>query len=364
MSLPWVVLDGSWVASNRDILPMLRAAGTRYLIDTAAWRFQSDSAFGVARLANLPHAPTRSWPELPIDDFQRFIADDLRFQASLGAAASLVPGLIPADRSADLAAHDQAASSVVEQVCFEQPLPAIATIGFHTQGLDGAEQRLESLSSVYSAVYVQPTPIDPYRDSPDKLGNVIMLLQQIQRQGREAIAGRMGALTVLLRALGIAAADGGMGAGEAFALNAKLKAPRPSDRPESSTPRASNASRRYLPPIKRSVSPDVVELIETTPAADALLRCTTCCRFLAPNDRIRRGREHSLLARVTEAQQVSSLPPSMRLDHAEREWQTARRTATSLNTALREAGHKELPTEHLDNQLAVLRQRAARSEAA
>lgn len=65
-----------------------------------------------------------------------------------------------------------------------------------------------------------------------------------------------------------------------------------------------------------------------------------------------------------EAQQVSALPRSMRLDHAEREWETARRTVTSVNTALREAGHKEFPTDHLDNQLAVLRQRAAQSDAA
>lgn len=243
-SLPWVVLDGSWVAANPDSLPMLRTAGTRYSIDTATWRFQSDSAFSVARLVNLAHAPTRSWPELSVDDVQRFIADDLRFQASLGAAAYLVPGLIPADRSADLVALDQAASTVVEQVCSEQPPPAIATIGFPTQGLEAAEHRLESPSSVSAAVYVQPAPIDPYRDSPDKLGNVIMLLQQIQRQGREAIAGCMGALAVFLRALGIAVADAGMDAGEAFALNTKLKTPRPSDNSDPSTPRASNASRR------------------------------------------------------------------------------------------------------------------------
>lgn len=49
VSLPWVILDGSWVTTNRDILPMLRSAGTRYLIDTSAWRFQTDSAFSVAR---------------------------------------------------------------------------------------------------------------------------------------------------------------------------------------------------------------------------------------------------------------------------------------------------------------------------
>ena len=364
VSVPWVILDGSWVTTNRDILPMRRSAGTRYLIDTSAWRFQSDSAFDVARLANLPHAPRSTWGALSIDDFRRFVADDLRFQASLGAAAYLVPGLIPADRSADLSSYDRATSSVVEQVCFEQPLPVIATVGFHTRGLEVVQHRLESLSSIYSAVYLQPTPIDPYRDSPDKLGNVVMLLQQIQRQGRDAIAGRMGSLTVLLRALGIAAADAGMAAGEAFALNAKLRPQTPSDGSESSTPRASNASRRYLPAIKRSVSPIVVERVESTPAADALLRCTTCCRLLAPNDQIRRGREHSLFARVTEAQQVSSLPGSMRPDHAEREWQAARRTATSVNTALCEAGFAELPTEHLDNQLAVLRQRASRGEAA
>lgn len=364
VSLPWVILDGAWVVTNRDILPMLRSAGTRYLIDTSAWRFQDDSAFSVARLAKLPHAPKSTWDSLALDDYRRFVADDLRFQASLGAGAYLVPGLIPHDRAADLTNFDRAASSIVEQVCFEQPLPVIATIGVHTQGLDAARHRLESLSSLYSAVYLQHTPVDPYRDSADKLGNVIALLQQVQGQGRDAIAGRMGSLTVLLRALGIAAADAGMAAGESFSLTSKLKAPQPATNADRSPRMASNASRRYLPPLKRSVDIKVLKRIQATPAADALLRCSTCCRYLVPEDRIRRGREHSLLARVTEAQQVSTLPPSMRLEHAEREWEAARRMATGVNTALRDAGHQEIGADYLDNQIVVLRQSAARSEAA
>jgi hypothetical protein len=58
---------------------MLRSAGTRYLIDTSAWRFQSVSAFGVTRLTNLPHAPSHPWDER-IEDFRRLVADHLRFQ--------------------------------------------------------------------------------------------------------------------------------------------------------------------------------------------------------------------------------------------------------------------------------------------
>ncbi len=364
VSLPWVILDGAWVSTSRDILTMLRSAGTKYLIDTSPWRFQDDSAFNVARLGNLPHAPRRSWPHMSLDDFRQFVAADLRLQASLGAAAYLVPGLIPHDRTADLSDFDQAASGIVEQVCFEQPLPAIATIGVHTQGIDVARRRLDHLSAIYSATYVQCTPIDPYRDSADKLGNVIGLLGHAQGQGRNTIAGRMGSLTVMLRALGIAAADAGLAAGETFALTSKLRSPQPAPDAEEPQRRASNASRRYLRPIKRSVDTATLARIESAPAADALLRCTTCCRYLVPDDRVRRGREHSLLARVTEAQQVSALPASMRLEHAEREWEAARRMATSVNTALRDAGNTEINADYLDNQLTVLRQTVARSQAA
>lgn len=363
LHLPWVLLDGAWVGDNRDLLDQLRAAGTRYLVDTAAWRFQHASAQQVAKLTALDHAPTATWSELTLDDYRRFVAEDLRLQASLGASAYFVPGLIPANKDVDLIEYDQAAASVVEQVCFEQPLPAIATIGLHTQATDIARSRLERLSGVYSAVYMQATPIDPYRDSASKLSNLVDLLMDTQASGLDVIAGRMGALTVPLRAVGIAAADAGLATGESFRLSAKLRSPARShdDGPRKMT---SQASRRYLRMIKRSVAPKVLDAIEAAPAANALLRCDSCCRFLVPDDRIRRGREHSLIARVTEAHEISSLPPSMRIERAERDWSAARRQLTAVNRALADSELPTIDTDYLDNQLTVLRAAAARRQVA
>jgi hypothetical protein len=362
--LPWVLLDGTWVVDYRDVLGQLEAAGTRYLIDTAPWRFQHPSAQTVTKLTALDHAPTTTWSALTLDDYRRFVAYDLRLQATLGAGAYLVPGLIPTAEDEDLSAYDEVAASVVEDVCFEQPLPVVGTVGFHTQGLEIARHRLQRLSGAYSAVYLQATPIDPYHDSASKLGNVVDLLIDVQADGLDVIAGRMGALTVPLRALGIAAADAGLATGESFQLTSKLRAPQRSASDDGPRKMASQASRRYLRPIKRSVAPKVIDTIEAAPAANALLRCDGCCRYLVPDDRVRRGREHSLVARVTEAQEISALPRSMRIERAEREWVAARRHLTAVNRALRDAGAQQIKADCLDNQLAVIRSAAARSHVA
>lgn len=258
-------------STNRDILPTLRSAGSRYGIDTSAWRFQDESAFDIARLANLPHAPNDTWGNLSLEDYRRFVADELRFQASLGAGAYLVPGLIPRDRSSDLSDIDRAAASVVEQVCFERPLPAIASISFHTQGLDVVRHRLDSLASMYSAVYLQATPINPYADSVDKLGNVIELFQHVQHQDRDAIAGRMGAISVLLRALGVAAADAGMAAGESFTLAGRLRSPKP-------PPDAEEAhARRTTPAAAISARSSGVSTRRSSTASRRPRRQMRCC---------------------------------------------------------------------------------------
>lgn len=363
LKLPWVVLDGAWVIDHRDLFGQLKEAGTRYLVDTGAWRFQDISAQQVAKLRTLTHAPLVPWSDLSLDDFRRFVVRDLRLQARLGAGAYLLPGLIPADKDVDLSDYDRAAARAVEEVCFEQPLPAIAMIGFHTQGIENARGRLDELSGVYSAVYLQATPLDPYRDSASKLNNILELLLDAQARQLDVIAGRMGALIVPLRSLGIAAADAGMGAGESFQLSAKLRFPQ---RSSEERPRrmASQASRRYLRPIKRSVAPLVIDAIEAAPAASALLRCESCCRYLVPDDRIRRGREHSLITRITEAHEISMLPPSMRVERAEREWEAARRQLTAVNRALADAGQQQIKADYLENQLVVLRTAARRRDVA
>lgn len=301
LRLPWVLLDGTWVIDNRDLFGQLESAGTRYLIDTAAWRFQHASAQTVAKLTALDHAPAAAWFELTLDDYRRFVAHDLRLQASLGAGAYFVPGLIPSSKDEDLSAYDEIAARAVEEVCFEHPLPAIATIGFHTQGLEIVRHRLGRLSGVYSAVYLQATPVDPYRDSASKLGNIVDLLIDTQASGLDVIAGRMGALTVPLRALGIAAADAGLATGESFRLTSKLRAPQrspsetksarcPARRPAgtydrsnaASPPRPSTPSKPHRPPTRYCVATDAAATWSLTTASAAAANTPSWCASRRP----------------------------------------------------------------------------------
>lgn len=367
VGLAWVILDGAWAPSNTEVLSVLKREGVRYLIDTTAWRFQHGSAFEIAKYRSLPHAPDRPWEELTAEDFGRFVTADLRFQAELGADAYFVPGLVPLDDDERLLAWDRAAATAAESVCFERPQPAVTTLGVHTQGLDFARSRLGALSGLYSGIYVLGTPVRPYRDGVAKMANLTQFFVDAQAGGRQVIAGRMGAITVPLRALGISAADAGLGTGESFRLQEKLRSPMerdPADESDRSGGPGSSAGSRYLRPIKRSVAGGTAKVIDAVAAASALLRCETCCRYYTPDDRVRRGREHSLITRLTEATEISGLPPSMRLERAEREWEGARRQLTAVNRALTDAGEPAISPEYLDNQLTVLRSAAKAGRAA
>lgn len=363
LDLQWVILDGSWVYSQGELLQRLQAAGIRYLVDTSAWRFQSESAFEVNKLTAMGHAPQQPWTLSDLAEFRSFVADDLRFQAEVGASAYLVPGLIPRDKDQDLSAHDAEIAEIVKQVAMDVPLPAVAVLGVHTTGLEMARHRLAALSAVYEGVYVQATPVDPYNDSVSKLTTIVDLLVDAKAEDRTVIGGRLGALTVLLRALGIDAADAGFATGETFNLANKLQ-PRQPQGEEGRSGGANLSHRRYVIQIRRSLDPKRLDEIEAVPAAEAHLRCERCCQFLPPTERVQRGREHSLAARVTEAIEISSLPASMRLERAERDWTAARRTLTALNRSLADVGVREVAGEYLDNQLAVLRDAAQKSRAA
>lgn len=363
LDLAWVILDGAWVHGQSELLERLHRSGVPYLVDTSAWRFQSHTAFDVRKLTSMRHSPGEAWSSTELGEFHRFVADDLQYQASLGVSAYLVPGLVPRNKDEDLSEHDKEVAEIVKRVALDTPRPAIATIGVHTLDLARARQRLNDLSGVYEGIYLQATPIHPYNDSVSKMAAVVGLLLEAKSQDRSVVAGRLGALTVLLRALGIDAADAGLAAGETFNVADKLRRD-PSSKDREAAPRASTARRRYVTQIRRSLAPDRLAQIESVPAAEAQLRCTACCQFLAPDDRVRRGREHSLAARITEAVEISALPRSMRLERAERDWMGARRVLTSINRVLTDAELPAIDGEYLGNQVALLRDVATRTKAA
>jgi len=129
LDLAWVILDGAWVRGQYELLGRLREAGIRYLIDTSSWRFQSEAAFEVKKLKEMGHAPHATWGPAELAEFRSFVADDLRFQAGLGASAYLVPGLISRSKEEDLSEHDSEIAEIVKKVALDVPLPVIATLG-------------------------------------------------------------------------------------------------------------------------------------------------------------------------------------------------------------------------------------------
>lgn len=361
---PWSIVDGAWLANDSTLLDAVRAHGGKYIVDTMGWRFQDQSAWRVKKLVGLAHAP--DGPLQAHGELRSFIEADLRFQAALGADAYLVPSLMPLSKhDGEWEAVDGAASAAARAVCMETPKPVIATLGVHTQSLPSLRDRLAALDRMFSMVYVQFTPVAPYADSAGKLEQLATALLGAREMGFGVIAGRMAAMTAPLLALGADAVDGGLGAGETFRVTQKLSGPSTSeDRDKGDDRRTSLAKRRYVVSLRRSLAPKQIAKIEALGAASDLIRCDDCCRFLAPDDRIGRGREHSLIARITEAAELSELPSAMRVDHVHRAWTAARNQAAALNRVLEDSGEKPMSAEYLDNQLAVLATLAARSRAA
>ncbi len=76
-----------------------------------------------------------------------------------------------------------------------------------------------------------------------------------------------------------------------------------------------------------------------------------CHRFVGGDDYLARAKEHSLRARVTEAQAIGALAPSMRLGEMIERLTRQLSTITSVNAALMEAGIDPVDTRPSDNHL-------------
>ncbi len=90
----------------------------------------------------------------------------------------------------------------------------------------------------------------------------------------------------------------------------------------------------------------------------------SCHRFVGGEDFLARAKEHSLRARVAEAQALGGLPPSMRLTEMINLVVRRRSTVTAVNAALIEAGIAPLDTRPVDNHLTWLTRLPERHPAA
>ena len=111
----------------------------------------------------------------------------------------------------------------------------------------------------------------------------------------------------------------------------------------------------YFGEIGRSLSKkDITRLLAVRAAAAELRSCRLPCHRHRAGDLIDQAREHSLWARVTEAELVNSLPSTMRATSVYERLRTQRSVLTTINGALASAGQVPLDVKPLDNQMAWL----------
>ncbi len=363
LDLPWAIVDGAWAEQKPELLGTLREHGTSLLVDTHGWRFRHESAFDVGKLTAASWAPTS--PLLPGDRTANaaFVQASLRAQAHLGAGAYLVPGWLPATPDEDLRPAYEQIVETASNLADVPPRPFVLYVGGHTRGLDQVGALMDSLPHFISAIYVQMTPLTPMKDGPSKLEAVTSLYQHAASLGFQVIAGHAGAVTPTLRALGIDAADAGLAIGEGFDQSTTKRRTKPE--PEAGQQRGGRRSRMYFGQIGRSLEAADVDRSLAVPGAAAELRsCRLPCHRFSGHHLLDQAREHSLWARVEEAQRVTALPSSMRATSVYERLKAQRSVLATINGALEAAGERPLDVKPVDNHLTwISRALAARSAA-
>jgi len=274
-----------------------------------------------------------------------------------------VPGWLPATPDEDLRPAYEQIVETASNLADVPPRPFVLYVGGHTRGLDQVGALMDSLPHFISAIYVQMTPLTPMKDGPSKLEAVTSLYQHAASLGFQVIAGHAGAVTPTLRALGIDAADAGLAIGEGFDQSTTKRRTKPE--PEAGQQRGGRRSRMYFGQIGRSLEAADVDRSLAVPGAAAELRsCRLPCHRFSGHHLLDQAREHSLWARVEEAQRVTALPSSMRATSVYERLKAQRSVLATINGALEAAGERPLDVKPVDNHLTwISRALAARSAA-
>lgn len=363
LELPWAIVDGAWAERKPELLGTLREHGTQLLVDTHGWRFRYDSALDVEKLRAASWAPTS--PVSPVDRTTgaTLVQASLRAQAELDAGAYFLPGWLPSTPDEDLRPAYEQIVATASELADLPPKPFVLFVGGHTRGLDQVVKLLDDLPHFLSGIYLQLTPVTPMKDGPSKLEALTSLYQHAASLGFQVIAGHAGAVTPVLRALGVDAADAGLAIAESFDQSTTKRRAKPEA--EAGQKRGGRKSRMYFGQIGRSLEAADVERLLAVPGAAAELRsCRLPCHRFSGHHLLDQAREHSLWARVEEAQLVSALPSSMRATSVYERMKGRRSVLATVNGALEAAGEQPLDVKPVDNHLTwISRALAARSAA-
>ena len=363
LDLPWAIIDGPWVEGCPELLDTLRSNQTKLLIDTFGWRYRYRASLEVGRLSRSSWALRSPVNPFDIERVKQFVAGNLRAQSRLNPDAYLVPGWMPENNTEDLLPAYRTALKVASETTDIEPRPLVAFVGGHTRGSEQVMELLGEMPGYISGVYLQLSPIDPKRDSVSKLEEMTRVYKHASDRGFSVVAGHLGAVAPTLRAMDIDAADAGLATGETFDRSRARRIYRYEKRESSKG--GGYPSRMYFSEIGQSLSGSEVKRLLNVPAVAAELRgCRLPCHRFRSGNILNQAREHSLWARVQDAQSVGSLPASMRLHAVYERLREQRSTLWRINGALEEVGEKLLEVKSIDNHLMWIGRVLARKSAA
>lgn len=354
LDLPWAVLEGPWALDRgASTLELCHDRGLRLLIDTQAWRYRDARTFAVEKFAAVPYAPSAPLSECNATAVRSFVKASLEAQASLGAAAYLLPGVVPNGPRDDVHGESLALLDAAETIVPADPRPCFAFIGAHTSSMEAAHRLIDNLPHWIEGVYLQLTPVNPMHDSPSKIIDCLILMRHAVQRGFMVIAGRLAALGPLARALGVHGTDAGLGEGESFDYGSKLNSYEL--RGDKANPPRPVTGRLYAPNLGRSLSTAEWARLMQIPALRGQLLCRLpCCAFGQPVESTpTRGREHSLHCRVAEARLSSSSGSSVAIRDVIRLLEQRQSFARTVTEALNAAHLEPIATEFIGNHIAA-----------
>ena len=92
----WAILEGPWALQHgASTIELCRDRGVSFLVDTQPWRYHDHRTFLVEKFTTTPYAPDGPLTASDRSALNRFVKANLETQATLGASAYLLPGVIP-----------------------------------------------------------------------------------------------------------------------------------------------------------------------------------------------------------------------------------------------------------------------------
>lgn len=356
-SLPHVIVDARLATKDHDLSAGLRESDVSMIVDTQAWRY-ADARTWKSRWGKFDHVP--EYPFIPHRDWvHNYVSRDLAAQVEMGAGCLMLPGWFTSLQNIELATN--VALWTIES--FEgfrhkgNLTPAISwlpvKIGSRDASLAAAKVYVDS--GIVQGIYAQFDRVNGLRDPLDRLKRSAKLLLDIQNVGLPVIAGHFGPVGIIIRAIGIAAADCGPCNGQSFDFSRSINAAVPRPTREASSSGGPPALRMWISELGQTVTASQMAAVRKSRIAFAEIICRRPChQFRLGRDTVNVAVWHSVLCLCEEARLQSRLPASMRLDAARRSLMAMKSHIGLIDKILAREGEKTLLRDHLDVQIALL----------